>query len=301
VSVSGLSSGAFFAVQYQIAFSASVKGAAIFAGGPYYCAQSELTDAFLMCMDGLESIPLSSLEAYASQQARNGDIDSLGNLTSQNVFLFSGSLDTTVSPVVMHSLEQMYKDFGVTNVKSNFGLTAAHTFPTLTYGNLCTLSYLPYISACNYDGAGIAFQTIYGDLKPPVSPVSSNILSYNQADYTSVSPSSISLASTGYAYIPTACKTPSDTICKIHVAFHGCLQYAGVAGMAFVQNAGYNNWAESNNIIVLYPQTTNSLFLPSNPNGCWDWWGYTVSSYTVKSAPQMAFTQKLINFFIQNY
>jgi len=291
----------FFAVQYQIAFSASVKGAAIFAGGPYYCAQSGLTDAFLMCMDGLESIPLSSLEAYASQQARNGDIDSLGNLTSQNVFLFSGSLDTTVSPVVMHSLEQMYKDFGVTNVKSNFGLTAAHTFPTLTYGNLCTLSYLPYISACNYDGAGNAFKTIYGDLNNAGSPVSANIITYNQADYTSGSPSSISLASTGYAYIPTGCKIPSNNTCKIHVAFHGCLQYAGLVSTQFVANAGYNSWAESNNIIVLYPQATSSLLLPSNPNGCWDWWGYNSADYALKSAPQMAFAHKLISDFIQKY
>ena len=37
-SVSGISSGAFMAVQYQIAFSALVKGAGIVAGGPYYCA-----------------------------------------------------------------------------------------------------------------------------------------------------------------------------------------------------------------------------------------------------------------------
>ena len=35
-SVSGLSSGAFMAMQYQVAFSSSVKGAGIVAGGPYY-------------------------------------------------------------------------------------------------------------------------------------------------------------------------------------------------------------------------------------------------------------------------
>lgn len=37
-SVSGLSSGAYFAVQYEIAHSATIAGAAIFAGGPYFCA-----------------------------------------------------------------------------------------------------------------------------------------------------------------------------------------------------------------------------------------------------------------------
>ena len=37
VSISGFSSGAYFAVQYQFAFSSSLVGAAVFAGGPYFC------------------------------------------------------------------------------------------------------------------------------------------------------------------------------------------------------------------------------------------------------------------------
>jgi hypothetical protein len=39
ITVGGLSSGAFFAVQYHVAHSATISGAAVFAGGPYYCAQ----------------------------------------------------------------------------------------------------------------------------------------------------------------------------------------------------------------------------------------------------------------------
>jgi poly(3-hydroxybutyrate) depolymerase len=38
VSVSGVSSGAFFAHKFHVAHSARVMGAAIFAGGPYLCA-----------------------------------------------------------------------------------------------------------------------------------------------------------------------------------------------------------------------------------------------------------------------
>jgi len=37
--VQGLSSGAFMAVQLHFAFSENIKGAAVHAGGPYYCAQ----------------------------------------------------------------------------------------------------------------------------------------------------------------------------------------------------------------------------------------------------------------------
>jgi hypothetical protein len=36
---------------------------------------------------------------------------------------------------------------------------------------------------------------------------------------------------------------------------------------------------------VLYPYAVSG---GSNPDGCWDWWGYTNSSYALKSGPQMA-------------
>jgi hypothetical protein len=41
--VSGISAGGFMAAQMAIAFSASIAGAGIFAGGPFYCAQGQLT------------------------------------------------------------------------------------------------------------------------------------------------------------------------------------------------------------------------------------------------------------------
>ena len=55
-SVSGLSSGAFMAVQYQVAFSASVKGAGIVAGGPYYCAAGIALNAGI-CMGQVANKP----------------------------------------------------------------------------------------------------------------------------------------------------------------------------------------------------------------------------------------------------
>ena len=38
ISISGLSSGADFVVQFQVAFSEVVKGLGVFAGQPYHCA-----------------------------------------------------------------------------------------------------------------------------------------------------------------------------------------------------------------------------------------------------------------------
>ncbi|MES2951251.1 MAG: hypothetical protein V4858_22180, partial [Pseudomonadota bacterium] len=45
-SVSGLSSGAFMSVQYGTAYSASVMGVGVVAGGPYNCAYVNLV---LLC------------------------------------------------------------------------------------------------------------------------------------------------------------------------------------------------------------------------------------------------------------
>jgi poly(3-hydroxybutyrate) depolymerase len=76
------------------------------------------------------------------------------------------------------------------------------------------------------------------------------------------------MANSGYAYVPAACAAGQSY--KLHVAFHGCPQGASVVGTAFYQNAGYNRWADSNRIIMLYPQM---IVTASNPGGCWDWWG----------------------------
>ncbi|HPI62327.1 MAG TPA: poly(3-hydroxybutyrate) depolymerase, partial [Zoogloea sp.] len=39
VTVSGISSGGYMAVQFQVAFSSLVKGAGVLAAGPYDCAE----------------------------------------------------------------------------------------------------------------------------------------------------------------------------------------------------------------------------------------------------------------------
>src|SRR5437764_14467225 len=44
-SISGISSGAFMAVQFGVSWSSVVKGVGVIAGGPYYCAQGTATDA----------------------------------------------------------------------------------------------------------------------------------------------------------------------------------------------------------------------------------------------------------------
>lgn len=45
ITTSGLSSGGYMAVQLHVAHSSIIEGSAIYAGGPYYCAQNSLAIA----------------------------------------------------------------------------------------------------------------------------------------------------------------------------------------------------------------------------------------------------------------
>lgn len=65
--------------------------------------------------------------------------------------------------------------------------------------------------------------------------------------------------------------------CPVHAVFHGCLQSYSIVGYEFILHSGYNEWAEANNLIVLYPQAVRSAFLPTNPEACWDWFDPFVS------------------------
>ena len=63
-----------------------------------------------------------------------------------------------------------------------------------------------------------------------------------------------SLNTVGYVYVPTACQKGAS--CVLHVNFHGCQQTLADIGTQYVEHVGLNEWAEANNIIVLYPQVS---------------------------------------------
>jgi len=210
--------------------------------------------------------------------AKQGKIDDTSNLRKSKVFLFSGKKDTVVNPQVMEKCRQYYSHYVDTaNIKTEFTLSAEHTFPTENYGNACTMRASPYIGKCSYDGAGTVLNWLYGGLKPKTTALDSNIKSIKQKHATG-------LAATAYYYLPTGCAN-NKTACSLHVAFHGCVQDTKTIQDKYYTKTGYNEWAESNNIIILYPQAESVIL--KNPNACFDWWGYGSSNYAVKDAPQM--------------
>jgi poly(3-hydroxybutyrate) depolymerase len=130
---------------------------------------------------------------------------------------------------------------------------------------------------------------MYPGLNPPASgTLSGEVLRFNQRSFIHSALSS--MANTGYVYVPASCYRQS---CRVHVAFHGCEQGAAAIGDHFVARGGYNALADTNNIVVLYPQVEPSPLYPYNPKGCWDFWGYTsvnpfFPSFYAKNGVQMA-------------
>ena len=50
-----------------------------------------------------------------------------------------------------------------------------------------------------------------------------------------------------------------------------------------------------NAIVVLYPQIQDTTFGPVNPEGCWDWWGYTDANYANQSGRQIRAVAQMTN------
>ncbi|MEO4028088.1 PHB depolymerase family esterase [Chromobacterium vaccinii] len=284
-SVSGLSSGAFMAAQYQVAYSASVVGAGVVAGGPYYCAKGALAGAG-PCMNAGQPPAAAQLLKYARQFAAQRQIDPLDQLAQRRVYLFSGSQDNTVKTQVVDEAAEFFRLAGVPAAQIAYQkqLPAGHAQITPAYGNDCSATASPYINHCTwqgqgYDQAGLILKHIYDGLQARSQALTGRIVRFNQKPYAAAGNS---LADEGFVYVPRACA--EGETCKVHIALHGCQQYAGKVGDAFYAHAGYNNWADSNRILVLYPQTTTSAV---NPQGCWDWFGYTGPAYAWKSGLQM--------------
>jgi poly(3-hydroxybutyrate) depolymerase len=286
ITVSGLSSGGYMAIQLQVAHSSRVQGVAALAAGPYHCAQGSLWTAFYNCTSPSSWIPLpkpETLKADAERLARGGQIDPTSHLASARVWLFWGSRDRTVERPVVEAAAQFYALFGAKNIPIQTR-PAGHAMVTTNAGAACATTEPPYIVDCDYDAAGALLAHLIGPLRPPAAKESGRLAAFDQRPFADGSAYDISMADAGYAYFPAACATER---CRVHVAFHGCRQSADQVGERFAREAGYNRWADANRLIVLYPQTIARYFYVYNPRGCWDWWGYTGAQYATKAAPQV--------------
>ncbi len=138
-------------------------------------------------------------------------------------------------------------------------LPAGHAFVTDAEGLACSASSRPYVVDCDYDQAGDLLAHIYGPLNPRSDAPSGTFVTFDQRPFTE-GLDTHGLADEGTVYIPTACATSER--CRVHIAFHGCAQNKEAAGDAFVRDTGFARWADTNRLIVLFPQAETSAINP---------------------------------------
>ncbi|HEY4442095.1 MAG TPA: PHB depolymerase family esterase [Candidatus Elarobacter sp.] len=281
--VAGISAGAYMATQLQVAYSRTFHGAAIFAGGPYFCAQDNVTIALDDCTNNYYPTNVPLLEQDTNNTAFYGYIDPTSYLSGQKAYLFSGTNDHTVYQSIVKDLNSYLTHYGVA-VTTNFTTNAGHGWVTPDVTQACTATTSPFLNNCGFDAEQTFLSLLYGTLNARRSgSLTGSLLAYDQNEFFGGNAGAYSMDATGYVFVPSACA--SGSTCKLLVALHGCAQGYSVVGNAFTTKAGINEWADTNNIIVLYPQAIETSY---NPNGCFDWWGYLSTNYAAKAGPQMS-------------
>ena len=329
ISVSGISSGGYMASQVHVAYSAHLIGAGIIAGGPFRCAEAgpflTVKNATLMCSATpvfVEAPKLEDLIRLTDQAGSDKRIDEPTNLCKSRIFLLTSEGDTKVPKPIVDVLNSYYRHYTLEGCPNSspdvsdriryqvLGQDIPHAFVTDDFGKACAAlakddNKIPFICKAPFDTAKAILETIYGPLQPKTQPVPANLIAFDQTEFIqrADSPPEDSMNARGHIYVPSSC---ANQTCRLHIAFHGCLQSEQTSGDAFYAHAGYNEWAESNGIIVLYPQA--KAFDSGNPEGCWDFWGYNgpdwwwgyddpVSSCDtpLRAGPQMWAIRRMIN------
>src|SRR5262245_14142826 len=305
-SVSGVSSGGAMAVQMHVAHSSIMRGIGVIAGIAYGCADLPLINQRVAqipwCLNG--AIPASfSLARTAEAVAAAAIDDPAAQLPRQNVWLFSGYNDGSVRRAAMDAVAEYYQRYatsGQTCYKTNHH--APHALITSSDGGTCLAANAKYINNCGYDAAGRLLEHIYGGLKQPRrGRLTGRVRAFDQSEFVdALNPALLGFADKGYVYVPKVCETET---CRVHVVFHGCKQYAGKVGDAVYKQAVYNDWADANKLIVLYPQTIDN---GRNLDGCWDWWGFNDFSpgtvtFARKSGDQIAAIKAMLDRLAEGF
>ncbi len=303
VSVVGLSSGAAMAQQAHFAFSDRLIGAGLIAGPPLGCAEGDLGTALGRCMKAQPDAPDAvKLAERANELAQAGKLAPLAGLDGDRVYVLHGKADTTVDATVARASYSIYTALQrevatppvqdmtlVWDGEREFG----HAWPTQEAGGECAVTQAPFIAACGFDAAGEMLATLYGKPAREADEAKGTLHRFDQNRFRPDGADAF-LAEEGFLYAPAQCS--DGTRCGAVIAFHGCEQNADVLGERFVQDVGLNRWADVHDLVVIYPQTRAS-YMPLNPKGCWDWWGYSGADYATRDGVQLRWLANLAASF----
>jgi hypothetical protein len=282
-------------IQHFFAYSATCDGVGIAAGSVYGCGS--LKDPHNQCPYGIEY----GIEAYGSEDPAQAVVDYVwakfeaGLIDNPRgiwerlvpIYLFSSSNDWTVYTQSMRDVKkQMLNNFAYeSQINTHFENEAQHVWSIDsgdcecgTYGDesvdggVCA-----HVNNCNYDLSGDMLSDFYGALEPRTTAVQEynwvNQWQYIDSDlmtetgYKAKGKESF-LAEYGYFYVPQNCRDDASK-CKLHVHYHGCMDMDWAKREMWTDNIELNEYAESNNFIVFYPQNNGE-------GGCWNWYQYNI-------------------------
>ena len=162
VSVSGVSSGAYMAVQLQVAYSKTFMGVGSIAGGPYYCAENmtDITAIKLKCMAGQGIIPddYAPYRDEAIELSKEGKIDDVSNLGQSKVFIFNSVEDQIINPGLGYLSVLFFQHFSDNPADDVLALNAipgylnyavAHGMPTSMDGYDDYINYVDQATPCS--------------------------------------------------------------------------------------------------------------------------------------------------------
>ncbi|MGP9642542.1 MULTISPECIES: poly(3-hydroxybutyrate) depolymerase [unclassified Halomonas] len=284
-SVVGVSSGGYMATQLAVAWPERFSGVGVLAAGPWGCSQGSLNLALNQCMQTRAGQPaLDRLDARWAGYKRHDWVGAREDLAQLRAFVWYGDADDVVQPELAELLAKQWLGWltspeQLQRVRSQ---AAGHGWPVQLreeeavgpqeLGN-CRQGGGSHVLACDEDVAQEMLAWLYPERDASISAATSTttsttgeLVAFDQSEFAVKG-----LADTGYVFIPAACE---EEACPVTIALHGCQMSASAIGDTFVSHSGLNRWAASHQQIVLYPQVDSSL---SNPQGCWDWWGYAES------------------------
>ncbi|MCE9682442.1 PHB depolymerase family esterase [Halomonas alkalisoli] len=279
ISVIGISSGGYMATQLAVAWPERFEGLAVLAAGPWSCAQGGLGRALGQCMSTRRGPPdLAALNLKLRDYQARGLVGDASDLAGLRAYVWHGEADNVVDSSLGEALAEQLSGWLASpgeQLKVNLAPTAGHGWPIRSDEQIppswlaeCRGGGGTHLLACGTDVAGKALAWLHGELAPAQEVDMTQLLRFDQEDFAVRG-----MGSVGYALIPEACKAGG---CDLTLALHGCGMDSEQIDEAFVRHSGLNEWAVANRRVVLYPQAKTSL---ANPQGCWDWWGFTESTW----------------------
>lgn len=152
----------------------------------------------------------------------------------------------------------------------------------------------PPINHCTgVDLSGEMLRKLLGETEiiPRSKAVAASLRSFNQTVFTAgVVPATSLMDEAGFFYAPAGCRGTALAGCRVHVHYHCCDCNWRSVGENYMMDTALLDYAESNDIVTLFPQTFND----AADGNCWDWWGGTGELFDTNRGLQTVAVNRMV-------